>query len=469
MSMQITPRFTRFLINCGLVAGLLLLLPAKADARWYDQADVDKGAATYGQNCASCHGENAEATANWQDADASGNYPPPPLNGTAHAWHHSLDMLKKTILEGGGKIGGVMPGFGGKLSDSEIDAVMAYVQSKWPDEVYAKWAARYEVGNIAANADDAVAPGQTTAQKSDQITDLLKLRLSSDKVSEPVNTPVTGIFQTQFGKNYAYLSRHGRYLFMADLIDLEQEQNLTNNAKQNIATPAPKPLSPEINAILKNRKTTDLLKLRLGSNAVSEPIETPVAGIYQVQFGMNFAYLTTDGRYALMGDLIDLELGQNFTDIARRTMIRTELNRFATENKAIFPATGEEKAVVDIFTDTSCSTCRKLFLEVPKLQAAGISVQYLPYADEGLGSPGYNTLRQVWCSQDKAQALTIGKGLLEGTLPAGNCADGNLVDMGQELGSRVGVVGTPAIFKRNGAQIKGYVPYQELIPLILKN
>lgn len=170
-----------------------------------------------------------------------------------------------------------------------------------------------------------------------------------------------------------------------------------------------------------------------------------------------------------MGNLIDLELGQNFTDIARRKMVRAEMNRFATENKAIFPATGEEKAVIDIFTDPSCSACTKLFLEVPQLQAAGISVQYLPYADEGLGSPGYNTLKQIWCSEDKAKALTIGKGVLEGTLPGGNCADGNLVDTGQDLGNRVGVVGTPAIFKRNGAQIKGYVQYEELIPLILKN
>jgi mono/diheme cytochrome c family protein/protein-disulfide isomerase len=468
MTSQITPRLKSILINCGLIAGLLLL-PAQADARWYDQAEVDKGAATYEQNCASCHGENAAASANWKSVDANGNYPPPPLNGTAHAWHHSLEVLKKTILDGGKAFGGVMPGFRNKLSESEIDAVLAYLQSLWPDEIYSIWSDRYQVRNIVATADDSVAPVLATAQKSVAITDLLKLRLQSDKVSEPVKTPVAGIFETQFGKNYAYLSSNGRYLFMADLIDLQQEQNLTKNAKQNIATPPPKPLSPEIEAILRNPNMTGLLKLRLGSDAVSEPIETPVTGIYRAQFGLNFAYLTADGRYALLGNLIDLKLGQNFTEIARRATVRMELDQFATENKAIFPATGVEKAVVDIFTDTSCVSCRKLFLEVPKLQAAGITVQYLPYADEGPGSPGYNTLKQVWCSEDKAKALTIGKGVLQGTLPAGSCTDGNLVDLGQDLGSRVGVVGTPAIFKRNGAQIKGYVPSDKLIPLILAN
>jgi thiol:disulfide interchange protein DsbC len=242
---------------------------------------------------------------------------------------------------------------------------------------------------------------------------------------------------------------------------------LTNNAKRKIETPAPKPLTAEITEILKSGKTTDLLKLRLGSKTVSEPVKTPVTGVSQASFGMKFAYLTEDGRYVFLGNLIDLERGINLTEIARREIVKKDLEVFATEDKAIFPATGPEKAVVNIFTDTSCSTCRKLFLEVPKLQAAGISVQYLPFPDEGLNSPGYKTLKQVWCSEDKAKALTIGKGLEQGTLPAGNCADGKLVDKSYALGKTIGVLGTPAIFKENGAHIKGYIPYQELIPMVL--
>jgi len=69
-------------------------------------------------------------------------------------------------------------------------------------------------------------------------------------------------------------------------------------------------------------------------------------------------------------------------------VVRAKFKRFTDENKAIFPAIGEEKTVVDVLIDISCSSCRKLVLEVPRLQAAGISVQYLPYADEDLDSPG---------------------------------------------------------------------------------
>ena len=308
-----------------------------------------------------------------------------------------------------------------------------------------------------------------STSQNNRITELFKKRLGSDRISEPVKTPVDGIYQTQFGSNYAYLTGDGRYAFLADLIDLEQNQNLTSYARRNIKTPPPKPLSAETTGDLENRNIADLLRMRLGNKAVSEPVKTPVDGIYQAMFGLKFAYLTEDGRFVFMGKLIDLERGINLTDIARREVVNMEMILFSTEDKAIFPAIGPEKAVINIFTDTSCSSCKKLFMELPKLQAAGISIQYLPFPDEGLASPGYETLRQVWCSEDKANALTIGKGMQEGSLPAGDCNDGKLVDKGYALGKKVGVIGTPAIFKQNGEQIRGYVPYQKLIPRVLGN
>lgn len=69
---------------------------------------------------------------------------------------------------------------------------------------------------------------------------------------------------------------------------------------------------------------------------------------------------------------------------------------------AVFPATGEEKAVLNVFTDSSCPYCKKLHEEVSKLQEAGISVHYIPYPRGGSRGPGYQELKQVWCAKDKA-------------------------------------------------------------------
>jgi len=61
------------------------------------------------------------------------------LNGTAHAWHHPIQILKKTIEQGGLELGGTMPGFGAKLKDEETLAVISYLQSFWPADTYGIW------------------------------------------------------------------------------------------------------------------------------------------------------------------------------------------------------------------------------------------------------------------------------------------------------------------------------------------
>jgi len=118
------------------------LEPKPGTGRWYSQDEVVRGKEIFATNCASCHGQNAEATPNWKTLDANGNYPPPPLNGTAHAWHHPLSVLKMVIEEGGEPVGGVMPAWGDTLSDQQIMEVIASFQSYWPDTVYGQWLVR---------------------------------------------------------------------------------------------------------------------------------------------------------------------------------------------------------------------------------------------------------------------------------------------------------------------------------------
>lgn len=127
-------------LKIGIISFLSLVsLNISATDRWFNQGVVNYGGQLFQQNCAVCHGANAEGTSDWKQADANGNYPPPPLNGSAHAWHHSIPALVRTIKEGGVKLGGVMPPFADKLSDQDVLAVIAYFQSKWPDKVYTSW------------------------------------------------------------------------------------------------------------------------------------------------------------------------------------------------------------------------------------------------------------------------------------------------------------------------------------------
>jgi len=135
----------------AITAGLLALggqwLSNKPDTvagRWYSAAMVADGADLYAANCAVCHGASGQGAANWRQRGADGFFPPPPLNGSGHAWHHPLRALRAVIERGGAAVGGTMPAFGAQLNAAQRDAVIAHIQSRWPDEIYRVWARRVE-------------------------------------------------------------------------------------------------------------------------------------------------------------------------------------------------------------------------------------------------------------------------------------------------------------------------------------
>ncbi len=108
------------------------------------KADLLIGAAIYAENCASCHGVNLEGEANWQSPNPDGTLPAPPHNEDGHTWHHS-DRLLFNYTKLGGKgamaqqglldFNSAMPAFGADLSDREINAVLAYIKSRWPEDI----------------------------------------------------------------------------------------------------------------------------------------------------------------------------------------------------------------------------------------------------------------------------------------------------------------------------------------------
>lgn len=112
--------------------------------RNFDQAQIRRGEVIYVANCVGCHGPNGAGTPDWRKPNADGRYPPPPLDGTAHAWHHSTEVLKKTILKGTPPEIGSMPAWEGKLTEQQVDDVIVWIKSLWPDEIYDIWFKNFE-------------------------------------------------------------------------------------------------------------------------------------------------------------------------------------------------------------------------------------------------------------------------------------------------------------------------------------
>ena len=101
---------------------------------------IARGKIIYKNNCMSCHQVNLVGAENWKGLDKDGHRKAPPLNGTGHTWHHDDASLHNIIKYGLAKIvknyEGKMLGFEDNLKDKDIDSVLAYMKSFWPNDIY---------------------------------------------------------------------------------------------------------------------------------------------------------------------------------------------------------------------------------------------------------------------------------------------------------------------------------------------
>ncbi|MDQ1094636.1 thiol:disulfide interchange protein DsbC [Xanthomonas sacchari] len=180
----------------------------------------------------------------------------------------------------------------------------------------------------------------------------------------------------------------------------------------------------------------------------------PFPGFREVVVGGQVLYVSDDGRYLFQAQPFDIQEKQ-FASSEGLLSYRRKLLESAPRADRIVFAPANPKYTISVFTDIECGYCRKLHSEIGELNKQGIAVEYLAFPRMGLGSQDFKDMVAVWCAADKKQALTEAKS--SGKVPgATNCK--NPVTMQYNLGQRLGVNGTPAIFAPDGTQIGGYLP-----------
>jgi thiol:disulfide interchange protein DsbC len=213
---------------------------------------------------------------------------------------------------------------------------------------------------------------------------------------------------------------------------------------------------------------TDKLSKLAPSLKVESPVETPVKDIYRVKIGGQYAYISKDGNYAFIGELLDLESGTSLTRQVQARDNRVRLGNFPENDMIIFPADGDEKGVITVFTDTTCPYCKKLHKEVPAIQKAGISVRYIPFPRGNKKGGGYSEMLSVWCADDKVRAMNIANGIVKEKLEKKECDADRIISAGFDLGIETGVQGTPSVFLASGSKLGGYMPAGKIIESVMK-
>jgi thiol:disulfide interchange protein DsbC len=180
--------------------------------------------------------------------------------------------------------------------------------------------------------------------------------------------------------------------------------------------------------------------------------DSPIPGFKEVALGARIVYVSNDGKRLIQGALFDLPSRENLTQSSEAVLRKGLLAAVGADRRIVFAA-AKPRHTVTVFTDIDCGYCRKLHEQIAAYNRLGISVEYLFYPRSGIGGESFEKAVSVWCAPDRRAAMTAAKG--GKVLPAGKCS--NPVTQDYELGRRIGLEGTPAIYAAGGEQIGGYL------------
>ncbi len=190
---------------------------------------------------------------------------------------------------------------------------------------------------------------------------------------------------------------------------------------------------------------------------------SPLPGIMEVMVDGKVLYVSSDGKHLLQGALIDLGSRTNLTEASEAVARQSVLAAIPDTQKISF-APANPKYRVTVFTDIDCSFCRKMHSQINEYNRLGIAVDYLFFPRAGIGSESFQKAVNVWCAPDRKVALTMAKAGTD--LPKKSCK--NFVTADYNLGNKIGVNGTPALYAANGVTVGGYLSPADLLKALQK-
>jgi thiol:disulfide interchange protein DsbC len=181
----------------------------------------------------------------------------------------------------------------------------------------------------------------------------------------------------------------------------------------------------------------------------------PIPGMFEYSKGADIAYVSSDGKYLITGDLYDIASKDNLTEKTRR-LERVKLIGAVPESQMVVFAPKDPKYTVTVFTDVDCGYCRKLHSQMADYNRLGIKVRYMFYPRSGPNTESWDKAEQVWCAKNRGDALTKAK--QDQALSSPKHCSGSPVAREYALGQDVGVTGTPSIVLDDGEMLGGYLP-----------
>lgn len=223
---------------------------------------------------------------------------------------------------------------------------------------------------------------------------------------------------------------------------------------------------PEWESSLREAINESLGAASQGQLRVEQVNETPMPNVIEVILSSGeILFSDRSGEFLIAGEMYRTQPEGlvNLTAETRKGQVADLLAGVPEDQMVIFPADGDSKATISVFTDVDCTYCRRLHHDVEAINANGITVRYLAYPRGGVESTAYPKMVSVWCSSDRHRSITQAKN--GQNLPERDCQ--NPVLNHHSLGNRIGITGTPAIVLPDGTLIPGYMDVERLTSVVL--
>ncbi len=161
-------------------------------------------------------------------------------------------------------------------------------------------------------------------------------------------------------------------------------------------------------------------------------------------------YMTEDGKYLLIGALVDAKTGKNLTKERYREINRVDVSKLPLK-EALRITFGKGSKKLIMISDPDCPFCRKAHAYL-RDKDVDLYVFLFPL---DIHPEAYTKSVKILCSKDRIKAYDIA--LSGGKVEAENCKEGeNLLKKHILVGQIIGVSGTPLFIREDGIRIEGF-------------
>lgn len=216
---------------------------------------------------------------------------------------------------------------------------------------------------------------------------------------------------------------------------------------------------------------TSVIRSNLRNNlpdlVIDRILPLPVPGIYEIDSGRKVFYVDSTGKYAFVGNLLDLSSKTNLTEPRVRDLSYIDWRNLPIE-LAIRRIIGKGQHRIAIFTDPDCPFCKRLENEtIPKLDNVTIYYYLFPLP---IHTRAADDAKRILCAENPGQVfesyMAQGRPLPKNS----QCNNAAKLAKMQEIGNNiVQVSGTPTIILPNGKIISGLIPADYLLQQIELN